>query len=347
VVECTAAPAADWQAFASAHGEFYHDPRWVDTLASCFGYRLHCLSHRDGGALTGILALAEVPGLLGPRRLVSLPFSYAAGPLVTSAAVAEALMAGARERAKALGIGRIEVKQVVADVAAPAPMTYIRRLRYSAYRLDTTAGEAAVLQRFHADSTRRGIRKSEREGVQVRRGTEPADWTALALLEEETARSHGVPAPPRGFFTAACRGLQAAGLADLYLAEARDRAGAIAGIVVWKGPRRWIYAFGASRTDALGLRPNHALLWTAIRGAIAAGVGFDFGRAAPEQEGLVEFKRRWGGVAVPLAYDYWPQAGGLNTGDRSRGPLAWAARFWSFLPRPLTRAGSVLYRYLG
>ena len=347
MIECSSAPAADWRDFAALHGEFYHDPRWAETLAETFGYRLHCLSHRDAGALTGILALAEVPGLLGPRRLVSLPFSYAAGPLSSTSAATQALFVAARERARSVGVGRVEIKSVVQGVAESAPEAYIRRLRYATYRLDTTGGEAAVLQRLHADSTRRGIRKAEKLGVKVRRGLAQSDWAMLARLEEETARTHGVPAPPRAFFTVACMALQAAGLADLLLAEASSGGAAIAGIVIWKGPRRWIYAFGASRPDGLSLRPNHALLWAAIRQAIAAGVGFDFGRAAPEQEGLVEFKRRWGGIPTALAYDYWPQAGGLNTGDRSRGPLAWMARAWSSLPRPVTRAGSALYRYLG
>ncbi len=347
MIDCTPAPPADWRDFAALHGEFYHDPRWVETLGRSFGYRLHCLSHRDAGTLTGILALAEVPGLLGPRRLVSLPFSYAAGPLATTPGGTAALLVAARERALSVGAGRVEIKRVVEDVAESAPEAYIRRLRYAAYHLDTTGGEAAVLQRFHADSTRRGIRKAEKLGVEVRHGAAQSDWAALARLEEETARTHGVPAPPRAFFTVACMALQDVGLADLLLATAKGGGAALAGIVLWKGPRRWIYAFGASRPDGLSLRPNHALLWAAIRQAIAAGVGFDFGRAAPEQEGLVEFKRRWGGTPVPLAYDYWPEAGGLNTGDRSRGPLAWMARAWSSLPRPVTRAGSALYRYLG
>jgi hypothetical protein len=168
----------------------------------------------------------------------------------------------------------------------------------------------------------------------------------MAELEEGTARSHGVPPPPRRFFVETCVGLQQENLTELYLAEVPG-AGVAAGLVVYKGPRRWIYAFGASRPGLLEQRPNHALLWAAIRDAIAAGVEFDLGRAAPEQQGLVEFKRRWGGVAVPLAYDYFPAPGGVHAADRDRGPLAWAAAVWRRLPLGITRVGSALYRYLG
>jgi lipid II:glycine glycyltransferase (peptidoglycan interpeptide bridge formation enzyme) len=222
----------------------------------------------------------------------------------------------------------------------------VRIRHYSSYVLQTAGGEAGVWDRLHPSSTRRGIRKAEKEGVSAHRATSKDDWLEMARLEEETAHRHGVPAPPRRFFLGACRALQEDGLADLYLARLRG-GGVAAGIVIWKGPREWIYAYGASRPESLPFRPNHMLLWTAIRDAIATGVSFDFGRAAPEQEGLVEFKRRWGGQPVPLSYDYWPSAGGLNVADRSRGPLALAARLWSRLPARLTRSGSFLYRYLG
>jgi hypothetical protein len=341
----TERPPEDWGTFAAAHGEFYHDPRWVASLADAFGFPLVCLTQREAGRVVGLLALAEVPGLFGGRRLVSLPFSYAAGPLAEPEGDVTLLLTDAIAAARERGIGRVEVKW--ADPLRAVAPPYIRTTRYHTYRVDTSGGEAAVLKRLHADSTRRGIRKAEKSGVAVRRAASEADWRVLADLQDRTSRSHGLPAPPHPFFTRTCASLQRAGLADLYLAEVPGSTGPVAGIVVWKGPRRWIYAFGASRPEGLQHRPNHALLWAALRDAMAAGVGFDLGRAAPEQEGLVEFKRRWGGEPVPLAYDYWPEAGGLNTADRSHGPLTWGAAVWRNLPLPLTRAGSFLYRYLG
>jgi hypothetical protein len=168
----------------------------------------------------------------------------------------------------------------------------------------------------------------------------------MARLQERSARTHGVPPPPRRFFITACRSLQERGLADLWLARLRDGRLA-AGAVIWKGAREWIYGFGAADPRTLEFRPNHVMLWTVLRQARAAGVEFDLGRAAPEQAGLVEFKRRWGGRPVPLTYDYWPDARGLNAARRDRGPLALAARAWSLLPVPVTRLGAGLYRYLG
>lgn len=338
-------PLSSWDALAQDRGLFYHQPRWITHLVQTYKYPLNCLTAEEQGRAVGFLALAEVPGLFGPRRLVSLPFSYAAGPLAESAEVATQLVQRARELAEERRMGRLEIKQ--RDPLSTMPAAGLVRIQhYSSYVLDTAGGEPKVWERLHPGSTRRGIKKAEKEGVQVTRGATEAEWLEMARLEEETAHRHGVPAPPRSFFLGSCRALQQEGLAELYLARLRG-GGVAAGIVIWKGPREWIYAYGASRPESLAFRPNHLLLWTAIKDAIAAKVNFDLGRAAPEQQGLVEFKLRWGGQSVPLSYDYWPSAGGLNVADRSRGPLALAARVWSHLPARVARVGSFLYRYLG
>ena len=168
----------------------------------------------------------------------------------------------------------------------------------------------------------------------------------MAMLQARTSHRLGTPAPPDRFFTEACRTLQEQGLADLLLARLPN-GDAVAGLALWKGAREWIYSFGASVPEHLELRPNHLLLWTALERAATVGVDFDLGRAAPEQRGLADFKRRWAGEPVALAYDYWPQAKGLNVASREAGPLAIAASVWSHLPFSMARRGSFLYRYLG
>jgi len=337
-------PPAGWERLARELGTFYHDQRWVMGLARSFRLEPLFLAASDSGVLAGGLPLLRVPGLLGPTRLVSLPFSYAAGPVTSSQEAARALLEEAARLAARRGVKRVEIKQ--ANPSWAAADGFVRNVHYHAYRLDTGGSESEILKRLHKSSTQRGIRKAEKSGVKVRTGSSREDWLEMALLQERTSHRHGVPAPPRGFFLVLCAALREAGLAELYIAEVPEH-GVAAAIVVWKGQREWIYAFGASRDELLEYRPNHALLWAAIRGAAAAGVGFDFGRAAPEQEGLVEFKRRWGGEPVPLAYDYWPGAGGLNVARRDRGALGAAARVWSALPAPVARMGSALYRYLG
>lgn len=337
-------PPSDWREFAATRGLFYHDPRWLLMLREQFGYPLHCLTARRDGEVAGLLAVAEVPGLFGPRRWVSLPFSYAAGPCSDDPEIAIALMTEMQQHAVQAGIRRLEIKHGP-DNQSPAAPGFERVTRYAAYVLPTDGTEADLMARL-STSARRGVRKAEREGVTVVGGSTTEHWLVMAGLQERTARGHGIPAPPRRFFSEGCRMLQGEGLTDLLLAcDADGRP--VAGIVLYKGTGRWIYAFGASLPEADAGRPTHALLWEAARRAQRAGALLDLGRAAPEQTGLVEFKRRWGGVPCPLAYDVWPAAGGLHLARRDRGAARLVSTLWSRLPLAVTRRAAPLFRYLG
>ncbi len=340
-----AEPPPGWDALVRAHGTFYHDRRWLEEIVRCFGYRLHILTVGPAQAPSGGLALAEVPTLLGASRLVSFPFSFIAGSMAADPDSHLALATAARALAAELRVRRLELKHLGERLPAAAQLT--RSTRYTTYRVSTEGGEQAVWNRLHVTSTQQRIRKGQKAGVTPLDGTSEADWLAMARLEERVQQGHGVPAPPRRFFLDSLRRLQQAGLVDLYLARIPD--GRIAaGFVMFKGTREWIYAFSASDPALVReYRPTHVLLWAGLQRAAAAGVTLDLGRTAPEQASLAEFKQRWGARPVPLAYDYWPSAGGLAQASRDRGPLALAARVWAALPAPLARLGSTLYRYLG
>ena len=338
-------PPEGWAPLVRRLGSFYHEPAWIEALARAFGFRMHYLVAEQGDRVSGALPVAEVRGLTGKRRLVSLPFSYCAGPVAEDEPTAHALCEAARALARELGARRLELKRAPTAEWSAAP-GFERISRYATYRVDTSGDERSLFKRLHQSATQRGIRKAEKEGVVVSRGEATEDWALMAELQAATSHRLGLPAPPDAWFTESCARLQRAGLADVYVARLADGRPAAA-LTVWKGAREWIYAFGASRQELLEHRPNHALLWRAMRDAAAAGVPFDLGRASPEQEGLVQFKERWGGVAVPLAYDYWPSAGGLNAAPRDRGAIAIVNRVWSALPFAVARRGSFLYRYMG
>lgn len=341
-VEVAEGPPPVWEAVADAHGACYHHPEWVAGIARLFRFPMACLTAWREDRIAAILPLARVPALLGPARLVSYPFSYAAGVIGDEPGAGPELAARAIGLVRAYRAGLLELKSD--DRGAPAP-GLVRVDRYHAYRLSLAGGEEAIWARLDRDSTRRSIQKARKSKLAVETIADTAGWRAMAEFQEDTARRHGVPPPPRRFFTELVARLAERGLARGYLAV-EDRP--VAGVVLWRSRRRWIHAFGGARADRLALRPNHLLLWTAIGDALRAGAEvFDLGRAAPEQEGLVTYKRRWGAEPTPLAYDYWPAPRGLNLTPRDRGPLDLAARLVSRLPTAVTRLGAPLYRYLG
>jgi lipid II:glycine glycyltransferase (peptidoglycan interpeptide bridge formation enzyme) len=110
------------------------------------------------------------------------------------------------------------------------------------------------------------------------------------------------------------------------------------------------YAFNGRRPDSLSLRPNDAIHWQAVRDASRAGYRYyDFGEVLDENQGLSEFKSKWGSEEVAL-YRYYFPAGEVPHAESSRAPdsarqLAYAA--WRRLPLRVTALlGDQIYRYL-
>jgi hypothetical protein len=108
------------------------------------------------------------------------------------------------------------------------------------------------------------------------------------------------------------------------------------------------YAYGASDARFLKHAPNHALFDAALGWAIERGYRyFDFGRTAPDNEGLMEFKRQWGAQFLPLPYFYHPNRSGFvsETGASWKHRLFTSA--WRKLPVGVTAVvGPPLYRHL-
>ena len=64
-----------------------------------------------------------------------------------------------------------------------------------------------------------------------------------------------------------------------------------------------IYKFGASDLKYQNLRPNNLVMWEAIQYFSERGLKtFHFGRTAPENKGLLQFKRGWGTKEETLNY---------------------------------------------
>ena len=234
-------------------GCFYHESAWITGLAEALSYKTHFLTAHQGNELVGGLALAEVPGLLGGHRLVSFPFSFVAGAMTSDAAAETLLAEGARDLASRTGAKRVELKRL--GDAHPVGQGFERSTRYTTYQVATAGGEEALWKRLHRTSTQQRIKKGEKAGVQVVEGRSEEDWLAMARLEEEIQRGHGVPAPPRRLFTQLGRRLQEQGLADLYLA--RIPSGAIvAGYVIGLlgfGKSAGMFQTAAAASAALGL----------------------------------------------------------------------------------------------
>ena len=154
-------------------------------------------------------------------------------------------------------------------------------------------GSTSLFAALDRSQVQRGIKRSRRDGVAIRRGDQERDLTEIFYdLHLHTRRRHGIPVQPRRFFELLWRRILEPGHGFLSLAYSGRIP--VAGAVFLIGRETLTYKYSASRPEFWRVRPNHALIWHAMEWACANGFRtFDFGLTHFPNRGLRDFKRRW------------------------------------------------------
>ncbi len=309
-----------WQALLarSASGDFLHDWMWAAVAAFDGEPQRRFVAEEDGEIVALIVAQQ--------RRLpLGRAFWYVPhGPVLDYADPSAA------ERLRAVTIGLREVGRAARVVAAkleprveadsPAAALFGRlRLRpepspvqVGQTRLVDLTDDDALLASFDKD-TRYAVRRSQREGVEVRALTDASDTApidALHGLVLATQRRAGFPRPPLERYRIAWQGLGGAGRASILEARRGDRLLA-SGMLVVEGDRSF-YLFAGSRREEPGEAKHYAsylLQWEMMRRARDLGSrlhdlwGIAPAGAGPEHawHGVGLFKKGFGGRAVRWA----------------------------------------------
>lgn len=346
-IECIDPSYSLWDQFVrdAPDGTIYHSPAWSGIIARSYGFRpAHLTVENSDGALTGVLPLFLVSSPFTGRRLVSLPCTNAAGPLSHSEEDTSRLLAAAVELARRERCRYLEVRgqpgQQLAGPPEMQPLDY-----YGSFLLELATDAERVRAGFDKRA-RRGIAKAGKSGVRTRFGGDLAAVREFHKLNLITRRKHGVPPQPFAFFEALWATLRPAGAVEVLLAEREGVT--IAAIMLLAFKDTVIYAYGASDQRELRHAPNHALFDAAIGWAVDQGYRFfDFGRTAPDNAGLMDFKRQWGATFVPLPYFYWPARGGFVAEAEAGAKHRLFTAVWRRLPLAATALlGPRLYRHL-
>lgn len=319
---CGAEDAALWSAYVETREDatVYHSLAWRDLLEGTYGFGPQYLMAEQGGTVAGLLPLFLVSNLAG-RRLMSLPLSMYGGALCQDEATFQALLEGAR----ALG------------VAADAPVSvrswheqdvqgYHRVQEETDFVVTVTeGGETAHFDKRLKPAARRAIRKAERSGLRVRQGGVELVPVFHGLLLR-ARRAQGLPCPGRRYLARLLADIPGGIFCCTWEGET------LGGLLYLDDGRSVYYAFAASLEKGRILRAADLLLWELLRYTYSEGRRqLYLGGAMPDQEGLLQFKRKWGGEERPMfSYRTRPDERHGRT-KRSGIPLyrhlpLWAAR---------------------
>jgi lipid II:glycine glycyltransferase (peptidoglycan interpeptide bridge formation enzyme) len=314
----TPADEAGWQAFlgGSPAGDFLHDWAWAE-VAAFDGQPQRRFVLEEEGEIVALVAAQE-------RRLpLGRVFWYVPhGPVLDYAAPQAA------DRLRAVTVGLREVGRASRAIATKleprvevhaAGVSLFARLRpdprpiqVGQTRLVDLLDDDALLASFDKD-TRYAVRRSQREGVEVRVLTDASDSTPIDELHAlvlETQKRAGFVRPALERYRIAWRGLAGAGRASILEARRGDELLA-SGMLVAEGHRSF-YLFAGSRREEPGEPKHYAsylLQWEMMRLARELGSrvhdlwGIAPAGAGPEHawHGVGLFKKGFGGREVRWA----------------------------------------------
>jgi FemAB family. len=120
-------------------------------------------------------------------------------------------------------------------------------------------------------------------------------------LQVITRKRHGLPPQPFKFFKAIYENIIAKNLGVIVSAYCSDKI--VASAIYFNFNKEAIFKFGASDEKYHHLRPNNLVMWEAIVWHKDKGChNLNLGRTEQKNEGLLNYKRLWGGKEQLLKY---------------------------------------------
>jgi len=304
--------AQEWIEFAQSFRDanIFHHPNWINLIAETYQYEPKILVALDahGKILAGI-PLLEINSFITGKQLISLPFSDHCSPLFIDIQALDNLINHLTELFRNKTYKRLEIKWELPHHAQIFP--------YSEHALFMIPLAPTVNETFYniQKRTRKYINNAQQAGLTIDIGQSQEHIQEFYRLQVMTRKKHGVPVQPEKFFRSIGEKLLAKNLGFVLLAYKDGKC--IAGKVVLHWKDTLTFKYSASDEDFLSLYPNYLLTWTAIKWAVENQYRqIDMGRCANSNEGLRNYKLKWGAEAKPLIYTAFAPVNHSSSGGR-------------------------------
>lgn len=318
----------------------FHSSNWASVLSESYDYKPLYFTLTQKGRITALIPFMEINTALTGKRGVSLPFTDYCDPLLADGLVLEDIVNGLIEYGEQAKWKSFEFR-IENPVSAKIPPSSV----FYGHALNIYRNEESIVSGFR-DSTKRNIKKAEKEGVVVTIAQSQDSVKEFYELNCVTRREHGLPCQPYIFFEKIYSHIISKNLGIVVLASKDGRN--IAGAVFFHFGTRVIYKYGASNRKYQHLRANNLIMGKAIQWYCGHGYHrFDFGRTEQGNDGLLQFKRGWGAREYPINYYKYDFRQRVFVSDPIK-VTGLHNRIFRMLPLPLLKfAGTVLYRHAG
>lgn len=322
----------------------YHTPEWRDAIASTYKYEPVYLGYLEGDRLLGLMPLMYVKSWITGRRLVSLPFANACGPIGSPASVG-AMIGKALDLRHHLGAKALEIRSQ-ANLNPISDPRFTRLSYFVTSIVDLDGDPERVWRSFKDKNLRTEVRQAAKKGIQVRDAADEDDLREFYRLFSSLRLKHGVPPQSYRFFANLWTHLWPQYL-NLHVATHENKH--VAGLVTLGYGSTLYAAYIGSDPAYRSYRVHQMLIWKAMEmGCLRGYRAFDFLRTPKNAPELRYFKDRWNAREIDLDYLYHPLVCGTASTVEETAKykvMTWALRRSpKFVGRTL---GRLVYRHLG
>jgi CelD/BcsL family acetyltransferase involved in cellulose biosynthesis len=342
-----------WDELVSQHprSSIFHTTAWLQALRQTYGYEpIVITTSPSGSPLEGGMVFCSIYSWITGRRWVSLPFSDHCGPLVTSTDQYHELLHGLEPFLAAERLRYLEVRPLepLAIDRSPSGKHWQPCSAYCLHQLDLSPGIGTLFNNCHKDCTQRKIRRAERENLEYQEGRSETLIHAFYRLMVLTRRRQGLPPQPKKWF----KNLAALFGNALKIRVASKRQRPVAAMITIRHKDTLVYKYGCSDSAHNNLGGTHLLFWRCIEEGKQEGIRlFDFGRSGLGDQGLIQFKDRWGCTRSPLVYSILRVSDGAKRSASAVGRDSMnqiTGKIISHLPdNALTFIGTLAYKHIG
>lgn len=329
--------------FVSQHPEanIYSTLLWGELIYSTYGYTPNNYLVIDNGKPVACFNLFEQSFLGRVKRFSQVPFSHNVPFLVDDRYDKEALINFISNHFDNAALVFKTDLVIENSEIQKRSFNYISKLQLS--------DEATLWKGFNKSNVQRSLKKADKSELRLDDSNTLESYLTFYHLQALTRKKQGSPMYPRALFVNMYALLASASLAKCFLA--RDSLGEpIAGIITLSFNGKTIYAYGGSSdsVENLAKRPNHFLMWHAIRSALNSGNQvFDFGSTPLTHHSLLRYKSYWGAQTEELVYSYI-NMDEIRTINREGKLAIIASSLFQVMPVWLNKkVGPVLLKYIG
>ena len=314
-----------WDEFVESHpfGRIAHLSGWKKVLEGTFGHikghHLALLDDKKEKIRAG-LPIFEVRSSLRGSRLVSIPFATLSDPLIKTYSEGEELLNAVKHSGRNLSISQIEIRTFYSS-----PM--IKRdefacdsfFKHHFLSLEKTPEE--LLKSFHYDRVRKKIHRVQNGKLRLHLAADEADLQGFYNHYAKDRKRLGLPLPPYTWFKLLWENFHESDRLSILLAELEGER--IGGLLIFKFKERVSAEAIGWDHNFVKAYPSHFLYWEAIKMGYFRGYKiFDFGRTAPTNLNLMDFKSRWGTEIRDLPQFIYP-AGKYRNNRGGEGTISY------------------------